>query len=177
MPNVQMIIGYRKNGSPIRLIRGGSEPVVDPPKNDPPTYSPPASQEELDRIIGARLARERERFADYDDVKARAAQFDALEEQNKTELQREKERADNAERLAQEANVKALRADVALDKGIPANLLSGSTKEELEASAEALLAFRGAQTKQPIPGFAPGGVVTKEKSVSAGAQMFADRKK
>lgn len=35
-----------------------------------------------------------------------------------------------------------LRTSVAAAKGVPANLLTGSTKEELEAAADALLAFR-----------------------------------
>lgn len=36
-------------------------------------YVPPATQEELDAIVGARLKREREKYADYEDLKAAAA--------------------------------------------------------------------------------------------------------
>lgn len=42
-------------------------------------FKPPASQEELDRIIQSRLDRDRKRFADYDDVKAKAGRVDELE--------------------------------------------------------------------------------------------------
>jgi len=44
-------------------------------------YTPPGSQADLDKIVESRLARERAKFADYDDVKAKAAKHDALEAQ------------------------------------------------------------------------------------------------
>lgn len=47
-----------------------------------------SSQEELDRIVGQRLARERSKFADYDDLKAKAAKFDEVDSASKTELQK-----------------------------------------------------------------------------------------
>lgn len=46
------------------------------------------SQEELDRIVGQRLARERTKFADYDELKAKAAKLDEAEAANKSELQK-----------------------------------------------------------------------------------------
>jgi hypothetical protein len=51
-------------------------PKTDPPKSDPPAYTAPATQDELNRIIGDRLAREREKFADYADLKAKADKHD-----------------------------------------------------------------------------------------------------
>ncbi len=54
-----------------------AEPTTDTaPKNDGPTFDPIQSQADLDRIIGQRLARERERYADYDDLRAKAAEHD-----------------------------------------------------------------------------------------------------
>lgn len=79
----------------------------------------------------------------------KAKQFDALQEANKTELEKLMARAEAAEKAAAEASVKALRADVATAKGIPAHLLTGSTQEELEASADALLAFKGTAPVAP----------------------------
>jgi hypothetical protein len=65
------------------------------PDNDAPdggggtsTFNPPASQDEFDRMVGDRLARERQKFADYDDLKAKAAKFDEVDAASKTELQR-----------------------------------------------------------------------------------------
>jgi hypothetical protein len=56
-------------------------------------FKAPASQADLDRIISDRLARERARFADYDDLKSKASQYDALAEASKTEQERAVETA------------------------------------------------------------------------------------
>lgn len=114
------------------------------------TFEPIASQEALDRIVQQRLARERAKFADYDDLKAQAAKFAKFEESQKTEAQKAQERLEAAEKRAAELEAKAIRAEVAAEKGIPASLLSGSTREELEASADALIAFKGEQARGPI---------------------------
>jgi hypothetical protein len=108
-------------------------------------FAAPASQEELDRIIQSRLDRERKKFGDYDDLKARAAKLAEIESANQTEAEKVQARLDAAEKRASELEAKALRAEVAAAKGVPAALLTGSTQEELEAAADALIAFRGEQ--------------------------------
>jgi hypothetical protein len=55
---------------------------------DEPTFTPPTSQEEFDRMVGARLQREREKFADYDTLKEKAGKFDEADAASKTELQK-----------------------------------------------------------------------------------------
>jgi len=109
------------------------------------SFKAPASQEELDRIIQGRLDRERKRFADYDDLKARADKLAEIESANQTEAEKVQARLDAAEKRAAELESKALRAEVAAAKGVPSALLTGSTQEELEAAADALIAFRGEQ--------------------------------
>ncbi|MCG7610350.1 hypothetical protein [Mycobacterium sp. CnD-18-1] len=76
----------------------------------------------------------------------KAKQFDEITDAQKSELDKARERADQAEARAAEVEQRALRAEVAAAKGIPAALLTGSTQEELEASADALIEFRGKQT-------------------------------
>ena len=77
-----------------------------------------------------------------------------LEEAQKTEAQKTAERLEAAERRASELEVQAIRAEVAAEKGVPLALLSGATKDDLIAAADALLAFKGqAQTDAPV---APG---------------------
>ena len=51
------------------------------------------TQAEMNAIISDRLTRERSKYADYDDLKAKAAQFDAAQEAGKTELQKANEKA------------------------------------------------------------------------------------
>lgn len=54
----------------------------------PAEYTPPATQQDLDRIIETRLARERGKFADYDHHKERSEQYAALELELATDTER-----------------------------------------------------------------------------------------
>ncbi len=105
-------------------------------------FTPPASQADLDAIIKERVARERAKFADYADLKAKAEKLDASEEAQKSELEKAVARAEKAEgelsKAAAEREVQTWRDEVAKDKGVPADVLRGTTKEELEAHADAL---------------------------------------
>lgn len=105
------------------------------------------SQEDFDKAIQARIARERAKFADYDDLKARADKLVEIEESQKTEAQKAEERLRAAESRAAELELRSIRAEVAAEKGVPVTLLSGTTKDEITASAEALIAFRGEQAQ------------------------------
>jgi hypothetical protein len=67
-----------------------AEPAApaEPSAPAPKPYTPPASQEELDRIIDRRLIAERRKYADYDQLKQRAGRLDEIEESQKTETER-----------------------------------------------------------------------------------------
>lgn len=96
----------------------------------------------------------------------KAKRLDELEESQKTELQKAADRAAAAEAKAAEIEARATRAEVAAEKGVPANLLTGSTQEELEASADALIAFRGQQPKPDFGGGDRGKDIEGLKQVS-----------
>ena len=49
------------------------------PSADRHAFTPITTQEDLDKVIGARLARERDKCADYDDLKAAASKLAAAE--------------------------------------------------------------------------------------------------
>jgi uncharacterized protein YlxW (UPF0749 family) len=77
------------------------------------------------------------------DVAEKARLWDTAQEAQKTELEKAQARAEAAEKSAAETAVAALRAQIALDKKLTpsqAKRLVGSTKEELEADADELLA-------------------------------------
>jgi len=63
-----------------------------------------------------------------------------LEDRDKSESEKLAERVAAAERRAADAESKALRFEVAIEKGVKARWLSGATREELEAAAEEYLA-------------------------------------
>ena len=71
------------------------------------------------------------------------AKVKAFEDAQKTESEKQAERLAEFERENAELKSAKTRAEVAAAKGVPAALLSGSTQEELEASADALIAFKG----------------------------------
>lgn len=106
-------------------------------------FTPPATQAELNKIIAERVARERGKFADYEDLKGKAAKFDELDQASKSEQERFAERLAAAEARAAEVEARALRLEVAAENNLTpaqAKRLVGATREELEADAKELLA-------------------------------------
>jgi hypothetical protein len=75
----------------------------------------------------------------------KAKKFDELEEANKSEQEKLLARAEAAEKKLADREAKdvaaATAAEVAKEKGVPVSALRGTTKEELEAHADELLAF------------------------------------
>ena len=59
-------------------------------ENQNPAQEPEKTftQSELNAIVADRLSRERGKYSDYEELKTKAAQFDAAEEARKTELQK-----------------------------------------------------------------------------------------
>jgi hypothetical protein len=116
-------------GRPVWPILGGSEPPEPPAPPAPPQYTPPASQADLDRIVEQRLARERQKYADYDTIKQRAEAYDALELDLSSETEKAVKAAQDEARKAAlaEANPRAVRAEFKAEaKGV-------LTKEQLDA--------------------------------------------
>ncbi len=138
-----------------------TQPPAQPADNDDSPTTPPDTGDATDWKAAAAKARE---DADKwkalsrkheDQSKANAAkakQFDDLEEAQKSELEKANERAAKAESRAAEIERRAMRAEIAAAKGVPADLLTGDTLESLEASADALLKFRGPQPKPDFGG-------------------------
>ena len=94
-------------------------------------------------------SRAKQNLADAKANEGAAQRLAEIEEAQKTEAQKAQERLEAAEKRAAELELKATRAEVAAAKGVPVSLLTGSTQEELEASADALIAFRGEQKSAP----------------------------
>ena len=83
------------------------------------------------------------------DLEPKAKQYEEIQESQKSELQKLQERLQAAESQTQELSLAKDRAEVAAEKGVPATLLHGATREELEAAADALIAFRGDTKSTP----------------------------
>ena len=68
-------------------------------ENEVPAAEKTFTQKELDAIVAERLKRERTKYEGFDELKAKAAKFDELEEASKSELQKVTERAEKLQRL------------------------------------------------------------------------------
>jgi len=88
----------------------GTDPPA-PAQNEGGDNGQPAekmlSQTEVDRIVQDRLARERGKYGDYDDLKAKAAKLDEIEQANASELEKAVKRAEEAESKAKTAGERA----------------------------------------------------------------------
>lgn len=99
------------------------------------------------------------------------------EDAEKTEYQRLTERAERAERELESTKTTLMVAEVAKEYGVPADLLSGSSREEIEARAKALAEFAGSLKKpaedvpsKPKPRLIPGQgaeAITEDVDVAA----------
>lgn len=119
------------------------------------------SQEDVDRIVADRLSRERKKFEGYEDYKAKADALDGITA----------ERDELAKKVAEhEARVKhdALVAEVAESKGVPASMLRGSTREEMEAHADAILPH----LRPSVPRIPGAGVQPEQTPESADRQFI-----
>lgn len=110
------------------------------------------TQEQLNKILGDRLARERAKYADYSELQEKAAKFDAAEEAAKTELEKALSRAEKAETLVKEyetrQQVEEWKQQVAKETGVPVEALRGSTLEDLQVHGEQLKTMIGTQQQQ-----------------------------
>lgn len=135
--------------------------------NEEPSKEPRMfTQEELDLIVKERLGRERSKYADYEDMKEKAAKFDEISEASKTELQKATERADKLQaeldRLTKAEEVRGIREEVAKVTGVPVHLLTAETKEDCEAQANAIMSF--AKPDGKYPSVRDGGEVIRTSS-------------
>ena len=131
------------------------------------------TQDEVNAIVGKRLAEEKGKYADYDVLKAKALKFDEAEEASKTELQKATERATALETelngLKKAEEIRVMRENVAKETGIPSNLLTGTNEDECKAQAEAIKAYA-----QPsgYPKVKDGGEISKPTGTAK--EQFAD---
>ena len=113
------------------------------------------TQEELDRIIGERLARQKEKYADYDQLKSRVAELETEKGGLESALADAKKNDDIISKLQSkidEYESSAMRTRVALANGLPFDLadrLQGNDEDSLTADAERLAGFL--KPKEPVP--------------------------
>lgn len=123
-----------------------AEPIEAPTEPEGATPDEPLGEPGLAALKSERAARAAAEQA----TKEALAKVKAFEDAQKTDAEKQAERLAEFERENAELKSAKTRAEVAAAKGVPASLLSGSTQDELEASADALLAFKGATQPQKL---------------------------
>lgn len=126
------------------------------------------SQDAFDALVKDRISRERAKFADYDDLKRAAQQAADAKTQADQALADALARAETAEGKVRgfetEKQLAAWRDEVAKATSIPASVLRGSTKEELEAhAAELKPLITGAGPVIPTQGDEPASHATSDE--------------
>ena len=133
---------------------------------EPQTFT----QDDVNRIVAKRVAK----YADYDELKQKAAKFDEQVEAGKSELQKATEKATSLQAeldaLKQAEAIRTMREEVASAKGVPAKLLTGKTAEECESQAADLLAW-AQKSSSGYPKVPDGGDPTSTKPAR---EQFAD---
>lgn len=93
------------------------------------------SQDDVNRLIDERLKREREKYADYTDLKAKAAKWQEHEDAQKTELEKLQaqiadwqNRATQAEQRRQSAILRSSVMAEAAKQGVPADRIEAAYK-------------------------------------------------
>lgn len=122
-------------------------------------FKPIETQEELDRIIQDRLNRQKEKYSDYDKIKARNAELEEKIGTLESTIEESGNAAKTHEQTVAELNAKiagyetsSLRTRIALQNGLPLDLadrLVGEDEESIKADAERLAAF--VKPKPPVP--------------------------
>ncbi|MCK9468657.1 MAG: hypothetical protein M0Q49_04505 [Porticoccaceae bacterium] len=120
--------------------QGGSTTSGETPAAD--EFKPITSQQELNAALKERLDRERAKFKDYGDLKAKAAKLDEIEQANLSELEKANGRITTAEKERDDAKAESLRLRIAVTHGISLEdadlFLTGTTEETLTAQAKRL---------------------------------------
>lgn len=139
------------------------------------------TQDELNQIVSERVKKERQKFEGFDEIKDKAAKYEKLQEESKSDLQKAEE---EAARLKQELDsmksaekLRQIKAEVSAKSGIPESLLTGATEEACEEQAKAIKDFVDKKIEEAkangYPMVRDGGEVSGHGKAST-SQQFAD---
>lgn len=137
------------------------------------------TQEELDAVIKARLSREREKYADYEDLKKQLADFEAKETTYQNTINdlktRETELNSQVESLngdLTQTRLQTAKQRIATEYGLPLDLadrLQGDDEDGFKADAERLASYLA--PKQPTPPLKSNEPTIPDKKEASWAEM------
>lgn len=111
------------------------------------------TQAEVDKIVADRVKRERSKFSDYDSLKKKAGEYDKLQEDQKTELQKKEDRIAEQAIELQRYKVAEIRVAAAKAAGLDPDLaefITAADPDEAEEQAKKLAErFKTSAAKPP----------------------------
>lgn len=140
-----------------------------------------SESKEFSRALSKRTAEIRTKYSDYDELKAKAAKLDEIEEAQKSELDKLRKQAQKAERERDELKAARERdqlvGDIAKETGLDRSvveMLSGDG-DQLREHAQALAKTIGETRKQQESKLPPAPPLTRTQPVSdmSPSQMIA----
>jgi hypothetical protein len=117
------------------------------------------TQAEVDKIVADRVARERKKFADYDDLKKKAARLQQIEDGQKTEAQKLNDQLAAQSVELQELRVEKIRRAAASAAGLDPDLaefITAADEGEATEQARKLAERLKSNTRSPAPDFKQG---------------------
>jgi DNA polymerase III delta prime subunit len=133
------------------------------------------TQEEVNRLVGKARKEASNKNEKYEMYKSAYQELEQIKEANMSELEKAQDKASKLEAelkaIRQEQEVASLRREIAETSGIPAGVLRGNTREEIEAHAEELAkAFH--QPSAPVVG--SDGLYSNKTKGKSNADLFAE---
>lgn len=107
------------------------------------------TQGEVNQIVKERIARERAKYQGFDELKEKAAKTDELQSQ----LEKTVGELDGIKKAQ---TLRELKAKIAAENNIPAELLDGDTEEKLKAKAEVVKKYVNKAPVLPNQADVPG---------------------
>lgn len=108
------------------------------------------TQDEVNTMIGERLAKERKKYSDYEAIKDKATRFDALGDYQATLKSKDDKIValqNEVDALNKGNEIRTIREKVSSETGVPISLLTADTEDAMKAQADAIIAF--AKPKYP----------------------------
>jgi hypothetical protein len=133
--------------------------IADQVKQDAKDDGKTLTQAEVDKIVADRVARERKKFADYDDLKKKAVKLQQIEDGQKTEAQKLNDQLAAQAVELQALRVEKIRRSAASAAGLDpelAEFITAADEEEATEQAKKLAEKLKANTKSTAPDFKQG---------------------
>jgi len=110
--------------------------IADDVRQDAKDQGKTLTQAEVDRIVADRVARERKKYADYDELKKAASRLKQIEDSQKSELDKAKDRETALQVELQRYRVAEIRRAAASAAGLDSDLADLITAADEDEAAE-----------------------------------------